>query len=51
MGQSNREIAQRLFITVKTVEGHLARTFRKLDLHRRGDLATALGNPAPRVNS
>jgi DNA-binding CsgD family transcriptional regulator len=41
-GCSNREIAQRLFITVKTVEGHLARTFRKLELHQRGDLATAL---------
>lgn len=40
--QTNREIAQQLFITIKTVEGHLAHAFRKLDIHRREDLSTAL---------
>jgi DNA-binding CsgD family transcriptional regulator len=46
-GLSNREIAQQLFITIKTVEGHLAHTFRKLDLHRRKDLSAALEAAAP----
>ncbi len=41
-GLTNRQIAQQLFITIKTVEGHLARTFRKLDVHRRQDLARAM---------
>jgi DNA-binding CsgD family transcriptional regulator len=38
-GHSNREIAQMLFVTVKTVEYHLANTYRKLDIRRRGQLA------------
>ena len=46
-GRTNRQIAQQLFITIKTVEGHLARAFRKLDLHRREDLAAALEANAP----
>jgi DNA-binding CsgD family transcriptional regulator len=46
-GLTNREIAQQLFITIKTVEGHLARTFRKLDVHRRDDLDGAMENTPP----
>jgi DNA-binding CsgD family transcriptional regulator len=46
-GRTNREVAQQLFITIKTVEGHLARTFRKLDVHRREDLSAALATAAP----
>ena len=34
-GYANREIAQRLFITHKTVEAHLARAFRKLHIDSR----------------
>ena len=41
-GATNREIAQALFITNKTVEGHLAHAFRKLNVHRREELAAAL---------
>jgi DNA-binding CsgD family transcriptional regulator len=41
-GQTNREIAQRLFITPKTVEAHLARAFRKLHIDSRAQLPTAL---------
>jgi DNA-binding CsgD family transcriptional regulator len=38
-GQRNREIADSLFLSVRTVEGHLARTFRKLDVSSRTQLA------------
>jgi len=41
-GATNREIAQVLFVTTKTVEGHLAHAFRKLNVHRREELAAAL---------
>ena len=41
-GMTNREIAQALFVTARTVEGHLTRTFQKLDLRSREDLAGAL---------
>jgi DNA-binding CsgD family transcriptional regulator len=41
-GQTNREIAQRLFITTKTVEAHLARAFRKLHIDSRAQLPAAL---------
>jgi DNA-binding CsgD family transcriptional regulator len=41
-GQSNREIAQALFVTPKTVEYHLRNTYRKLDIKARSELAQAL---------
>jgi DNA-binding CsgD family transcriptional regulator len=41
-GASNAEIAQALFLTVKTVEMHLTRAYRKLDVRGRSDLAAAL---------
>jgi DNA-binding CsgD family transcriptional regulator len=44
-GVRNREIAQRLFITPKTVEWHLGNAYRKLELHSRGSLIGALGEP------
>ncbi len=37
-GPRTREIAQALFVTVKTVDMHLSRVFRKLDIHRRADV-------------
>jgi DNA-binding CsgD family transcriptional regulator len=42
-GASNADIAHTLFLTVKTVEMHLTRTYRKLDIGGRGDLRRALG--------
>ncbi len=42
-GASNRDIAQALFITPKTVENHLGNAYRKLGVAGRGALATALG--------
>lgn len=41
-GQTNREIAQALFITPKTVEMHLGNTYRKLGIGSRRQLAAAL---------
>jgi DNA-binding CsgD family transcriptional regulator len=41
-GLSNPEIAQALFVTKKTVEGHLGNAFRKLDVQSRTQLAAAL---------
>jgi DNA-binding CsgD family transcriptional regulator len=42
-GRSNREIAQALFVTPKTVEVHLSATYRKLQIRSRRELAAALG--------
>jgi DNA-binding CsgD family transcriptional regulator len=45
-GQSNPEIAQELFLTVKTVEMHLTHAYRKLDIRGRAELEDALaGKP------
>jgi DNA-binding CsgD family transcriptional regulator len=41
-GQSNREIAQSLFVTPKTVEYHLRNTYRKLGIQTRRGLSGAL---------
>jgi DNA-binding CsgD family transcriptional regulator len=41
-GLSNREIAQALFVTVRTVENHLAHVYTKLAVHSRSELPGAL---------
>ena len=43
-GLTDREIAQRLMVSVRTVEGHLYRTYVKLGVRSRDELATALPN-------
>ena len=45
-GMTNKQIAQTLFVTVKTVETHLHRTYQKLDVSSRAQLAQAL-EPVP----
>ena len=45
-GRTNREIAQSLFITRKTVEMHLHNAYRKLDIDSRADLPRALTQEA-----
>jgi DNA-binding NarL/FixJ family response regulator len=40
---SNRKIADSLVVTVKTVEWHLANSFRKLDVDSRAKLRELLG--------
>jgi len=46
-GLTNREIAQLLFVTTRTVEGHLTSIFRKLQIVSRDQLAAALEGDAP----
>jgi DNA-binding CsgD family transcriptional regulator/tetratricopeptide (TPR) repeat protein len=45
-GATNREVAARLFLSVKTVEAHLHRVFRKLEIDSRDQLAGIL-TPEP----
>jgi len=39
---TNKDIAQALFVTVKTVEVHLSSVYRKLEITSRRQLAPAL---------
>ena len=41
-GLTNREIAQALFVTTKTIETHMAHTFHKLDITSRTELQPLL---------
>ncbi len=41
-GHRNREIAQQLFLSLKTVEVHLTSTYRKLSIRSRAELRDAL---------
>ncbi|WP_306336608.1 LuxR family transcriptional regulator [Streptomyces sp. KL118A] len=42
-GHTNRQIADKLCITISTVEQHLTRAYRKLAVQRRADLAAKIG--------
>jgi DNA-binding NarL/FixJ family response regulator len=42
-GCTNREIADRLVVSVRTVEGHLYRAYAKLGVSNRDELAATLG--------
>ena len=48
-GRTNREIAHELYVTLKTVEGHLSRAYVKLAIAGRGQLAEALEPRKTRV--
>jgi DNA-binding CsgD family transcriptional regulator len=45
-GMSNKEIAQTLFVTIKTVEVHLSHAYRKLGISSRAQLDKVLLTPA-----
>jgi hypothetical protein len=42
-------VDQALYLTLKTVEGHLARVYGKLEISSRGQLARGLGDERTRV--
>lgn len=44
-GQSNRQIADTLVLSVRTVETHLQKVYRKLGLRTRSEIANVLGVP------
>jgi len=44
-GMTNRDIAQALFVTPRTVEVHLSSTYRKLGIGSRSQLSDALAVP------
>jgi DNA-binding CsgD family transcriptional regulator len=46
-GKSNREIAEQLWVTPKTVETHLSRAYRKLGIKTRQELEEALSEAVP----
>ena len=51
-GETNRQIAQKLFVTVKAVEWHLSNAYRKLGITSRAGLSEALyGDPDPSSSS
>ena len=43
-GKGNRAIAQELFLSIKTVEAHLAAGYRKLGVSARAELAAELAS-------
>jgi DNA-binding CsgD family transcriptional regulator len=47
-GMSNPEIAQAVFVTLNTVEGHLRHVYRKLSVKSRTQLPAALRSAVPR---
>jgi DNA-binding CsgD family transcriptional regulator len=50
-GLTNREIAQTLFVTARTVEGHLTHVFYKLDVKARTALPAALAAPTSAIRA
>jgi DNA-binding CsgD family transcriptional regulator len=46
-GRTNKEIAQQLFLTEKTIEMHLAGAYRKLGIHSRRELPAKLQGSSP----
>jgi len=50
-GRTNRQIAQALFVTQRTVENHLTSAYAKLGIAARPELAAALTDSAPAVSA
>jgi DNA-binding CsgD family transcriptional regulator len=49
-GKTNRDVAATLFITPKTVEFHLTRVYRKLDIHSRTELVRRMADDETEVD-
>jgi DNA-binding CsgD family transcriptional regulator len=41
-GETSRDIAEKLYLSVRTIDNHLRRVYAKLDVSGRGELAAAL---------
>jgi DNA-binding NarL/FixJ family response regulator len=50
-GRTNREIAHELYVTLKTVEGHLSRAYTKLGIAGRAELSGVLQQEKTRVST
>lgn len=55
-GSSNREVADHLYVSVKTIETHLTRIYRKLGVRSRGQVIVgyysgALSDLDPRLSA
>jgi DNA-binding CsgD family transcriptional regulator len=50
-GDTNRQIAQKLFVTVKAVEWHLSNAYRKLGVSSRAQLPDVLSGEGPSSSS
>ena len=48
-GKANREVAAALFLSERTVEGHLARIYAKLGIRGRTEIASALASGQTQV--
>ncbi|MER5780098.1 helix-turn-helix transcriptional regulator, partial [Streptomyces sp. NPDC002039] len=46
-GSSSLEVAEKLFLSKRTVDTHLGRIYRKLGIHSRHELAGAIGEELP----
>ena len=38
-GFSNRQLAEHLYISIRTIERHITNIYRKIDIHNRSDAA------------
>jgi DNA-binding CsgD family transcriptional regulator len=50
-GRTNREIAEELFVTVRTAESHLSRIYHKLGIRGRTELAARFAASDPPTRS
>jgi DNA-binding CsgD family transcriptional regulator len=46
-GKTNREVADAMFLSVKTVEANLSRVFHKIGARSRREVASRLAEPPP----
>jgi len=46
-GKSNKQIAAAMYLSPKTIEHHLANTYRKLDIHTRAELTHYIARQIP----
>ncbi len=46
-GKSNKQIATAMYLSPKTIEHHLANTYRKLDIHTRAELTHYIARQIP----